>query len=126
MDRLRAVKPTGGNIIELFLDKKASARIPVVMSLMPVNADDHVLYRRFHRPEDEKRMPVLLHPYDFDAWLNCTVEQAATFMRQFPAELLEAEPAPLPARAGAAKKLPRAQPKTPPEQPGPETGGLFD
>jgi putative SOS response-associated peptidase YedK len=39
------------------------------MSMLTVNADDHPLMRNFHRPEDEKRMVVILEEADFDAWL---------------------------------------------------------
>ena len=50
-----------------------------------------------------------------------------SFMRQFPADKLEAEPFPLPSRKVAAK-VPRAKPKPPPadpEPPGPHNGDLF-
>jgi putative SOS response-associated peptidase YedK len=40
------------------------------MSMLTVNADDHPLMRHFHRPEDEKRMVVILEEADFDAWLD--------------------------------------------------------
>jgi putative SOS response-associated peptidase YedK len=39
------------------------------MSMLTVNADDHPLMRNFHRPEDEKRMVVILEEADFDVWL---------------------------------------------------------
>ncbi|MFG6489750.1 SOS response-associated peptidase [Roseateles sp. BYS78W] len=84
----------------MWIDPKTGERVPT-FTMLTVNADDHALYRRFHRPEDEKRMPVILHPEDFDAWLNCSVDSAMSFMKQFPAEKLEAEPAPLPSRAAS-------------------------
>ena len=109
----------------MWLDPKTGQRVPT-FTMLTVNADSHALYRRFHRPEDEKRMPVILHPEDFDAWLNCSVDDAMGFMKQFPAELLEAEPAPLPPRVPASKKSPRAKPKSPPpELPDAESGDLF-
>jgi putative SOS response-associated peptidase YedK len=108
----------------MWIDPKSGERVPT-FTMLTVNADDHALYRRFHRLEDEKRMPVILHPDDFDAWLNCTVEAAPGFMKQYPAELLHAEPAPLPSKDAARQKLPRAQPKRPPPALGPETGDLF-
>jgi putative SOS response-associated peptidase YedK len=92
----------------MWIDPKTGERMPTY-TMLTVNADDHALYRRFHRPEDEKRMPVILHPADFDAWLNCSVEAAPSFMNQFPAELLEAEPKPLAPRAKAKPRpLPEA------------------
>ncbi|MEM7745647.1 MAG: SOS response-associated peptidase [Pseudomonadota bacterium] len=38
------------------------------------------------RPIHPSRMPVILHPADFDAWLTGTPEVAADLMRAFPAE----------------------------------------
>ena len=48
-------------------------------------------------------MPLGRVTYQFD----CTTDQAMSFMKQFPAERLEAEPAPLPSRA---KKPPKEKP----------------
>lgn len=69
-------------------------------TMLTVNADDHTLFKRFHAPGDEKRMPVILNEEDYDAWLECPAERMMDFMRQFPADRLEAEPAPLPRRMG--------------------------
>ena len=90
----------------LWADPKTGALIPTY-TMLTVNADEHALYQRFHRPEDEKRMPVILEEADYDAWLDCTTDQAMSFMKQFPADRLEAEPAPLPPRA---KKAPKEKP----------------
>ena len=70
-------------------------------AMLTVNADDHPFYRQFHRPGDEKRMPVILAPQEHDAWLACSVREAARFFRAWVGPL-EAEPAPLPARAPPA------------------------
>ena len=40
------------------------------MSMLTVNADQHPLMKNLHRPEDEKRMVVILDEDDFDAWLD--------------------------------------------------------
>ena len=66
-----------------------------------MNADGHPLMGRLHRPGDEKRMPVLLTPPQFDAWLHATPERAHTLMRTVPAEQLVGEPAP---RAAAPRR----------------------
>lgn len=109
----------------MWIDPKTGERLPT-FTMLTVNADDHPLYKRFHRPGEEKRMPVILHPEDFDAWLSCSLDQAPSFMRQFPAELLDAEPSPLPPRTTAARRLPRAKPKSrPPDSPGSEPDDLF-
>jgi putative SOS response-associated peptidase YedK len=105
----------------MWLDPKTGERVPT-FTMLTVNADDHELYRRFHRPGDEKRMPVILRPEDFDAWLNCSLADAPSFMKQFPAKDLGAEPFPLPPRIGSPK---RVKPKPPPQEPPPETGDLF-
>jgi putative SOS response-associated peptidase YedK len=63
-------------------------------SMLTVNADEHPLMRRFHRPTDEKRMLVILPPDQYDEWLRCRVERAAGFFTRYPAERLVARPAP--------------------------------
>lgn len=39
-------------------------------TILTLNADHHPLMQRMHRPEDEKRMPVLLRPDQVEAWLH--------------------------------------------------------
>lgn len=72
-------------------------------TMLTVNATDHPLMRRFHRPEDEKRMVVVLEPADYDRWLDCPVPDMMAMMTRYPAELLTAEPAPTPARVKKSK-----------------------
>lgn len=85
-------------------------------AMLTVNADGHAFYRQFHRPGDEKRMPVILAPAEYDGWLTCTVQQAARFFQAWPGAL-EAEPAPLPPRAPPASSA-RAARLRPPPPPG--------
>lgn len=42
--------------------------------------------RRFHKPNDEKRMLVILAPVQYDAWLTCPVEDAPDFFISYLAE----------------------------------------
>ena len=63
-------------------------------TMLTVNADGHVLMQRFHKPEDEKRMVVLLDEADCDAWLDAPQARMNDFMRRYPADALECEPAP--------------------------------
>ena len=63
-------------------------------SMLTINADDHPLMQRFHKPDDEKRMLVILPPDQYDAWLHCPVDAAAEFFNAYPAELLQAQLAP--------------------------------
>jgi putative SOS response-associated peptidase YedK len=90
-------------------------------SMLTVNADDHPFMKRFQKPEDEKRMVVILHPRDYAEWLACPVTQAKRFLKQWTGPLL-AEPLPLPPRAPTASSVRTAKPRKP--EP-PETGRLF-
>src|ERR1019366_8426695 len=63
-------------------------------AMLTVNADDHGLMQRFHKPGEEKRMVVILDPQDYDAWLGCEVEEAPRYFKQWHGELI-AEPDPL-------------------------------
>lgn len=75
----------------------------MTFTMLTVNATDHVLMRRFHRPDDEKRMVVILDPADYDRWLDCPTDQQMALMQQYPAELMTAEPAPQPPRKKKAE-----------------------
>jgi putative SOS response-associated peptidase YedK len=89
-------------------------------AMLTVNADEHPVYRRMHRPEEEKRMVVILDPKDYDEWLACSVDDARKFFRQWPGELL-AVPDPL-------LRAPRAMSGKvviPPQKPEPASGELF-
>jgi putative SOS response-associated peptidase YedK len=68
------------------------------MSMLTINADGHPLMQRFHKPDDEKRMLVILCPDQYDDWLHCAVEEAPEFFERYPAEGLAAHAAPRPAR----------------------------
>jgi putative SOS response-associated peptidase YedK len=60
-----------------------------------INADDHPLMKRFHKPGEEKRSLVILGEEDYDEWLSCTnPEMARAFLQQYPAEKMWAKPAP--------------------------------
>ncbi|MES2740092.1 MAG: SOS response-associated peptidase family protein [Pseudomonadota bacterium] len=64
---------------------------------LTVNADDHPVMRRFHKPGDEKRSVAIVRPQDYDDWLACTDPDLARGMLQlYPAELLHARSAPRP------------------------------
>jgi putative SOS response-associated peptidase YedK len=90
-------------------------------AMVTVNADGHPVYQRFHRPGDEKRMPIILAPAEYDAWLTCSVQEAAQFFRTWPGPL-ECEPAPLPPRAPQASSVRTTRPPKPKP---PQTPSLF-
>jgi putative SOS response-associated peptidase YedK len=71
-------------------------------TMLTVNADEHALMRRFHRPGDEKRSVVLLRPEEYGDWLGArSTDEARSFLNLIPA----AEMA-----ASAASKAPRMAP----------------
>lgn len=66
-------------------------------TMLTVNADP--LMRRRHAPGKEKRSVVILHRDQWDDWLSCRdPELARSFLNLYPAELMDAEPAPRAAR----------------------------
>ena len=82
---------------------------------LTVNADEHPLMNRMHRPGDEKRSLVILPPEDYDDWLACRDPEAArSFLRLFPAKLMEAKPEPK-----------EASPRKARVPDGPASGSLF-
>ena len=72
-------------------------------TMLTINADEHPLMKRFHRPEDEKRMVVVLEPQQYRPWLDADANAIASFLQPYPAHKLKAEAAP---RATSAKKTP--------------------
>jgi putative SOS response-associated peptidase YedK len=101
-------------------DPKTGRNVPS-FAMLTVNADEHPLMKRMHKPEDEKRMVVILRPQDYAEWLSCPVAHAREFFRMWD-QPLRAEPAPLPPRAPAASSVRTARPPKPKP---PETGSLF-
>ena len=55
-------------------------------TMLTINADTHPVMCNYHRPDDEKRMIVLLREEDFDAWLDAPPERSMEFMRACPPE----------------------------------------
>ena len=101
--------------------------------MLTVNCDTHPFYKRFHKPGDEKRMPIFLDREEYMPWLTCRVDDASLFFKQHHGPFI-GEPAPLarapklvgnppkgdellPAAPGKAAKAPKPKP--------PEQGNLF-
>lgn len=74
-------------------DKENGSQL-LSFSMLTINADGHPLMQRFHRPDDEKRMLVILRPDQYDEWLHCPVDEVPVFLERFPADALIARPAP--------------------------------
>ena len=52
----------------------------VSFSMLTIDASNHPLMKRFHKPEDEKRTVVPLRPELFNDWLNATPETASKLL----------------------------------------------
>ncbi|MBB5610449.1 MULTISPECIES: SOS response-associated peptidase [unclassified Janthinobacterium] len=85
-------------------------------SMLTINADGHPLMQRFHKPEDEKRMVMILDPGQYQGWLDGSLMTEEDAYRQYPADLLIAQPDPM---------QPRSRAKTPTPTPSVDQGGLF-
>ncbi len=68
-------------------------------SMLTVNADDHDIMKRMHRPGEEKRMPVIIRRDDYDRWLSANPEEARRMCQTFPAEEMHAAAAPKPGKS---------------------------
>ena len=76
--------------------------LPVLsFSMLTINADEHPLMARFHKPGEEKRMPVMLEPQQYQGWLEGALVNHPALYRPYPADQLVAQADPLPPRAKA-------------------------
>jgi len=87
-------------------------------TMLTVNADAHPFYSRFHKPGEEKRMPIFLDPHEYGPWLTCKLVEAPRYFRMWIGPL-KGEPAPLARAAKAAK------PASPPKPEPPSQSDLF-
>jgi putative SOS response-associated peptidase YedK len=86
-------KPMG--IAGLWTEKKlADNQILHSFTMLTINADDHPFMRNYHKPEDEKRMIVILLDDEYEAWLTAQPEESRYFLRQFPADQMTVSPPP--------------------------------
>lgn len=75
----------------------------LAFTMLTVNADEHSLMKRFHKPGEEKRSVVIVRPQDYDDWLGSrTTDEARSFLSLYPANLMRADAHPLPPRKPAA------------------------
>jgi putative SOS response-associated peptidase YedK len=59
-------------------------------TMLTINADDHALMRNMHKPEDEKRMVVILPRAAYGDWLDASAAQTREFLQPYPADKLVA------------------------------------
>ena len=64
-------------------------------SMLTINANDHPVMGRFHRPDDEKRSLVIVPPERRDQWLQATPDEAREFLLPLPAVEFTSCPAPI-------------------------------
>lgn len=50
-------------------------------TMLTINADQHPVFKNFHRPEDEKRMVVILQNTQFDDWLSASAQDSMALMQ---------------------------------------------
>ena len=55
-----------------------TGEITTSFTMLTINADTHPLMKNLHKPQDEKRMVVVLNESDFDEWLNPKPGAAST------------------------------------------------
>ena len=76
-------------------------QIVASFAMLTVNADAHPVLKRFHKPGEEKRSPVLLPPDQWQHWLSATPEQALKMIDAHQAPPLRVQADPLPSRQRA-------------------------
>ena len=69
---------------------RATGEVVLSFAMLTVNADDHPLLKRFHRPGKEKRSVVILPEAQYREWLAAPPEASMDFMRLYPASKLVA------------------------------------
>jgi len=60
-------------------------------TMLTINADEHPLMKQFHKPDEEKRMVVILPDDRYEAWLNAIPTDSLDFLHQYHAEGLIAD-----------------------------------
>ena len=82
--------------------REENGTISYSFTQITINADDHPLMKRFHKPDDEKRSLVIVPVGEYDDWLNCrSPELARSFLSLFPAQTMKADAAPKPVQVQA-------------------------
>lgn len=61
--------------------KSPEGRTVFSFTMLTINADSHPLMRPFHKPDDEKRMVVVLDEAVYDAWHAASAGESREFLR---------------------------------------------
>ena len=70
--------------------KAPNGKIERSFSMLTINADNHSLMQNFHKPEEEKRMVVILDESNYSHWLNAKGEECLKYLTPYPASNLMA------------------------------------
>ena len=70
----------------------ATKEVLASFTMITINADGHPIMSRMHKPEDEKRTPVVLAPGTFEQWLCCTPATASQYLQLANMPRLDARP----------------------------------
>ncbi|TFW19496.1 DUF159 family protein [Massilia arenosa] len=97
-------------------------RIEHSFTQLTMNADEHPLMKRFHKPGDEKRSLVIVPQNEWDDWLNVRdPEEARSFIRHYPHDLMTSWAFPVPPRKPKAATLaPESESRADEPQPAPQ------
>jgi putative SOS response-associated peptidase YedK len=78
---------------------KATGEIHESYTMLTINADEHPLMSRMHKPDPklpadkpDKRSVIPLEAHEFDLWLAGTVEEAKKLLKLAPVEVFDAAP----------------------------------
>lgn len=70
--------------------KEDDDRVSYSFTQLTINADDHPLMKRMHKPADEKRSLVIVAKCDYESWLTCKNPRiAGAFLKLFPDVLMQ-------------------------------------
>jgi len=75
--------------------KDENGGVRFTFTQITINANEHPLMKRFHKPGEEKRSLVIVPRESYDDWLTCRdPEFARSMLVPYPAELMKAWPEP--------------------------------
>jgi len=81
------------SIWERIIDKE-TGEVIFSFSMLTINADGHEVMKHFHKPEDEKRLIVVLNEENYLHWLNANPIQANELLKLSSNGFLVSQPAP--------------------------------
>ncbi len=78
--KLAAHEPLGiASLWDTWTDPQ-SGELITSFTMLTINADTHPVMKQFHKPEDEKRTPLVLDATQFNDWLNADPQIVASML----------------------------------------------